>query len=61
MEGVNNVGPATSKAIAREYETLEGLRASDRERLEGVYGVGLLCINSSIIEKSRPRSILVHE
>ena len=44
LEDVNNVGPATSKVIAREYETLEGLRASDRERLEGVYGVGLLIL-----------------
>jgi endonuclease III-like uncharacterized protein len=40
VEDVNGVGPQTSKAIAREYESLDGLRASDRERLEGVYGVG---------------------
>ena len=40
VERVNGVGPATSKAIAREYASLEDLRDSDRERLEGVSGVG---------------------
>ncbi|SDL09269.1 helix-hairpin-helix domain-containing protein [Natronorubrum texcoconense] len=40
VEQVNGVGPATSEAIAREYESLDELRASDRERLEGVSGVG---------------------
>ena len=40
VEDVNRVGPATSKAIAREYDSLDELRASDRERLEDVHGVG---------------------
>jgi len=40
VEDVHGVGPATSKAIAREYDSLDGLRASERERLESVYGVG---------------------
>jgi len=40
VEDVNGVGPATGKAIAREYDSLDGLRESRRERLEGVHGVG---------------------
>ncbi|MFC6767834.1 helix-hairpin-helix domain-containing protein [Natrinema soli] len=40
VEDVNGVGPVTGKAIAREYDSLDGLRESDRGRLEGVYGVG---------------------
>lgn len=40
VEDVNDVGPQTSKAIAREYDSLDGLRATDRERLESVPGVG---------------------
>ena len=40
VEDVNGVGPATSKAIAREYDSLDDLRASDRERLEKIHGVG---------------------
>ena len=40
VEDVNGVGPATSKAIAREYDSLDELRMSDRERLEDVHGVG---------------------
>ncbi|WP_455448193.1 helix-hairpin-helix domain-containing protein [Natrinema thermotolerans] len=40
VEDVNGVGPQTSKAIAREYATLEDLRGTDWDRLEAVYGVG---------------------
>ncbi|NUC75040.1 hypothetical protein HTZ84_22505 [Haloterrigena sp. SYSU A558-1] len=40
VEDVNRVGPDTSKAIAREYDSLDELRASDQERLEGVPGIG---------------------
>ncbi|OLZ39084.1 hypothetical protein A6E15_19160 [Natrinema saccharevitans] len=40
VEDINGVGPKTSKAIAREYTTIEDLRGTDRERLEDVYGVG---------------------
>lgn len=40
VEQVNGISPRTSLEIAREYESLDGLRASDQERLEGVAGVG---------------------
>lgn len=40
VEDVNRVGPDTSKAIAREFESLDDLRGADRDRLEGVPGVG---------------------
>lgn len=40
VEDVNGVGEATSKAIAREFDSLEALRRADREDLERVYGVG---------------------
>lgn len=40
VEDVNGVGPRTSKAIAREFDSLEDLRRADREDLEAVYGVG---------------------
>ncbi|WP_277524464.1 helix-hairpin-helix domain-containing protein [Natrinema salsiterrestre] len=34
------VGPATSKAIAREYDDLDDVRDSSRERLESVTDIG---------------------
>ncbi|PCR88615.1 helix-hairpin-helix domain-containing protein [Natrinema ejinorense] len=40
VEDVNGVGKATSKAIAREFDSLDALRAADQERLEDVHGVG---------------------
>lgn len=40
VEDVNGVGDTTSKAIAREFDSLEDLRRADREDLERVYGVG---------------------
>ncbi|WP_436346839.1 helix-hairpin-helix domain-containing protein [Natronorubrum sp. FCH18a] len=40
VEDVNGVGEETSKAIAREFDSLDELRAADRERLVGVPGVG---------------------
>lgn len=39
-EDVSGISDARSKAIAREYESLDDLRGSSRERLEGVYGIG---------------------
>ena len=40
VEDVNGVGEATSKEIAREFESLDELRKADHERLEEVNGVG---------------------
>lgn len=40
VEDVNGVGETTSKALAREFNSLEELRGADREDLEAVYGVG---------------------
>ncbi|ADB63929.1 hypothetical protein Htur_5041 (plasmid) [Haloterrigena turkmenica DSM 5511] len=40
VEDVNGVSESRSKAIAREYESLDELRASDRARLEVVPGIG---------------------
>ena len=40
VEDVNGVGEATSKEIAREFDSLEELRDADREELEAVNGVG---------------------
>ncbi|MFD1527330.1 MULTISPECIES: helix-hairpin-helix domain-containing protein [Halobacteriales] len=40
VEDVNGVSDSRSKAIAREYDSLDELRASDREKLEGVPGIG---------------------
>lgn len=40
VEDINGVGAVTSKAIAREYDSLADLRQSDRDRLESVPGVG---------------------
>ncbi|WP_255291616.1 helix-hairpin-helix domain-containing protein [Natrinema sp. CBA1119] len=37
---MNGVGPATSKAITREFDSLDDLRESERARLESVCGVG---------------------
>ncbi|WP_440767606.1 helix-hairpin-helix domain-containing protein [Natronorubrum sp. DTA7] len=37
---MNGVGPATSKTIAQEFDSLDDLRSADRDELEAVYGVG---------------------
>ncbi|RKD88552.1 helix-hairpin-helix domain-containing protein [Halopiger aswanensis] len=40
VEDVSGISEARSKAIAREYDDLEDLRESDRERLESVPDIG---------------------
>ena len=40
VEDVNGISDSRSKAIAREFESLDDLRGADRDRLEGVPGVG---------------------
>jgi len=40
VEDANGVGTATSKAIAREYDSIADLRQTDRDRLEAIHGVG---------------------
>jgi len=40
VEQVNGVGPATSAAIASEFESLESVRAANPAELESVNGVG---------------------
>lgn len=40
VEDVTGLGETTSKAIARGFDSLEDLRRADRDRLEGVPGVG---------------------
>ncbi|WP_135823013.1 helix-hairpin-helix domain-containing protein [Halostella litorea] len=40
VEQVNGVGPATSKAIAREFASIEAVANADRAELEAVPGVG---------------------
>ncbi|AEH39524.1 helix-hairpin-helix domain-containing protein [Halopiger xanaduensis] len=40
VETVPGIGDNRSKAIAREYDDLEDLRESDRERLESVPDIG---------------------
>lgn len=42
VEDINGVGPATSKVTAREYDSLDELRGSSRERLENVPEIGAL-------------------
>jgi len=37
---VQGIGPELSLAVAREFDSLEELRRSDRERLESVNGIG---------------------
>lgn len=40
VEDVSGISESRSKAIAREYESLEDLRGSSRERLESVPDIG---------------------
>jgi len=40
VEQVNGVGPATSAAVARRFESIEQVRAADPDELEQVNGVG---------------------
>lgn len=54
VEDINGVGPATSKAIAREFDSLDGLRESERARLEDVYGVGDETVGA-VLERVRER------
>lgn len=40
VEPINDIGPKTSKQLAREFDDLDALRDADREALESVHGVG---------------------
>jgi NAD-dependent DNA ligase len=40
VEPVNDVGPATSAAIAENFDTLEEIRQASVEDLEEIHGIG---------------------
>lgn len=40
VEEIDGVGPATSEAIALQFESLDELADADRDDLEAVHGVG---------------------
>ncbi|ELZ39347.1 hypothetical protein C471_08515 [Halorubrum saccharovorum DSM 1137] len=39
-QSVNDIGPKTARALAREFESLDELHRADRERIEAIHGIG---------------------